>query len=516
MKAKRSILTVAFFAVILLIGNACSRGGAGTATPDIEITKYPGNASEINSPTPQITASPTDIPGSAEITPTPETSSSPTQTVPMMRQTPLSGEGPWLLIPDNSGLWIANQDGSGLTHLIEEKDINLRKSLSPDGGRVAYIAPLVPKDSNWPELFIMQLPSGDLTPVASLFSTTEPISWEIGDPSYEATRAIAMSAPVWSPDGRHLAFMGAQDGPTSDLYVYSLDDGRIDRLTDGPSQGYRPSWSPDGKWIVHTGAESFGTGAGYNMTGIWAASADRMDVRTLYPLDEIGGDEVIVGWTANDTIIVHSWSMQCESQNLRAVNVETSEVSTLWGNWFMYGVSFDPVSKSMLVAMRDDVDWCEDGGNAAGTYLISGDKGREPERVADLGFHRWDPEANLFFIITQEDRTLAAVTPDGEIVNTPSGLPGMPAAAPGGNIWAWAGRDSKYGPLGMWVGSPQEEAQQIFEERAASPAWSPDGSTLFFVGEDEDDLYVANAPEFSPIMVSDQLKGIKSLAWTEQ
>ena len=252
------------------------------------------------------------------------------------------------------------------------------------------------------------------------------------------------------------------------------------------------------------------------MTGIWAASADRMDVRTLYPLDEIGGDEVIVGWTANDTIIVHSWSMQCESQNLRAVNVETSEVSTLWGNWFMYGVSFDPVSKSMLVAMRDDVDWCEDGGNAAGTYLISGDKGREPERVADLGFHRWDPEANLFFIITQEDRTLAAVTPDGEIVNTPSGLPGMPAAAPGGNIWAWAGRDSKYGPLGMWVGSPQEEAQQIFEERAASPAWSPDGSTLFFVGEDEDTLYVANAPEFSPIMVSDQLKGIKSLAWTEQ
>jgi dipeptidyl aminopeptidase/acylaminoacyl peptidase len=512
MKVKRSFLTGAFIAVILLIGNACSRDGAGTPTPDIGITKYPGNASVTNTPEPQIAASPTDIPGS----PAPEPINPPTQTVAIMPQTPLSGEGPWLLIPADNGLWIANQDGSGLTHLTEENDINLRKSLSPNGDLLAFVAPIVPDETTWPELFIMQLPSGDLTHVASLFAPTDTLSWEIGDPSYEATRAIAMSAPVWSPDGRQLAFMGAQDGPTSDLYVYSLDDGRIDRLTDGPSQGYKPSWSPDGKWIVHTGAESFGTGAGYNMNGIWAASADRMDVRTLYPIDENGGDEVIVGWNANDTIIVHSWNMQCESQNLRAVNVETSEVSTLWGNWFIYGVSFDPVSKSMLVAMRDDAAWCEDSGYAAGTYLIREDRDREPERVADLGFHRYDPQANLFFIITQEDRTLTAVTPDGEIVFTPSGLPGMPASAPGGDVWAWAGRDSKYGPLGVWVGSPQEEAHQILEERATSPAWSPDGNTLFFVSEDEDTLYAAFAPEFTPIMVSDHLKGIGSLVWTGQ
>ena len=251
------------------------------------------------------------------------------------------------------------------------------------------------------------------------------------------------------------------------------------------------------------------------MTGIWAASADRMDVRTLYPIDEIGGNEVIVGWTANDTIVVHSWSMQCESQNMRQVNVETSKVSTLWGYWFMYGVSFDPVSNSMLVAMRDNSAWCEDGGLAAGTYLISEDRDREPERVADLGWHRWDPEANLFFIVTQEDHTLTAVAPDGEIVNTPSGLPGIPVAASGGDVWAWAGRDSKYGPLGVWAGSPQEESpQQIFQGQATSPAWSPDGSTLFFVSEDA--LYAAYSPQFTPIVVSNLMKGIGSLVWTGQ
>lgn len=37
--------------------------------------------------------------------------------------------------------------------------------------------------------------------------------------------------PVWSPDGRYLAFLGAIEGPSSDVYVYDTATDRVQRLT---------------------------------------------------------------------------------------------------------------------------------------------------------------------------------------------------------------------------------------------------------------------------------------------
>jgi dipeptidyl aminopeptidase/acylaminoacyl peptidase len=59
------------------------------------------------------------------------------------------------------------------------------------------------------------------------------------------------SRPAWSPDGRYLAFVGAIEGPTSDLYVYDSAVGTIERLTSGPHQAAEPVWSPDGRGVLH-------------------------------------------------------------------------------------------------------------------------------------------------------------------------------------------------------------------------------------------------------------------------
>ncbi len=57
------------------------------------------------------------------------------------------------------------------------------------------------------------------------------------------------SAPVWSADGKWLAFVSARDGDDN-LYVISASGGEARKLTNISTGVSDPIWSPDGKWIA--------------------------------------------------------------------------------------------------------------------------------------------------------------------------------------------------------------------------------------------------------------------------
>ncbi len=57
------------------------------------------------------------------------------------------------------------------------------------------------------------------------------------------------SAPVWSADGKWLAFISARDGDDN-LYVISASGGEARKLTNISTGVSDPIWSPDGKWIA--------------------------------------------------------------------------------------------------------------------------------------------------------------------------------------------------------------------------------------------------------------------------
>jgi TolB protein len=57
------------------------------------------------------------------------------------------------------------------------------------------------------------------------------------------------SFPVWSPDGKRIAYVSTQAG-NSDIKIISADGGEPQLVVGGPSMEESPAWSPDGKTIV--------------------------------------------------------------------------------------------------------------------------------------------------------------------------------------------------------------------------------------------------------------------------
>ncbi len=59
------------------------------------------------------------------------------------------------------------------------------------------------------------------------------------------------STPVWSPDGKLIAFTSTRDG-IPQIYLMNADGSGVRRVSNGNKSDFSPSWSPDGNWIAFT------------------------------------------------------------------------------------------------------------------------------------------------------------------------------------------------------------------------------------------------------------------------
>lgn len=79
--------------------------------------------------------------------------------------------------------------------------------------------------------------------------------WQVPANGGNAYRLTAMngneSSPIYSPDGRWIAFTGTQDG-NGNIYIMPADGGKIIQLTYHDANDAAESWSWDSKWIYFT------------------------------------------------------------------------------------------------------------------------------------------------------------------------------------------------------------------------------------------------------------------------
>lgn len=176
--------------------------------------------------------------------------------------------------PLNTGIFIADADGSGERALVADPVFDANPSFSADGRWVLFSS----RRHGSVDIYRVKVDGTSLERLTT-------------DAAYD-------DQPVMAPDGRHVAFVSSRGGQ-ADVWLLDLQTRRVRNLTNHPGGDYRPAFSPDGQWIAFTsdrdsdGARApTGTTSRFapgQLTQLFVMRADGSQVRRLTQGDTVVG-----------------------------------------------------------------------------------------------------------------------------------------------------------------------------------------------------------------------------------
>ncbi len=127
-------------------------------------------------------------------------------------------------------LYVMNRDGTGKRKLTFQEGRTEAVAWSPTGEQILF--------TQHGALWVVKPDGSDLLKVADALIDHRGRSF--------ATR------PVWSPDGRQIAFVASGIGPENhpDIFIINADGSGLFNLTNHSSEDYQPAWSPDGHHLA--------------------------------------------------------------------------------------------------------------------------------------------------------------------------------------------------------------------------------------------------------------------------
>jgi hypothetical protein len=261
--------------------------------------------------------------------------------------TPLTTGGPWLIYSSDYGQgewYVVNADGSGRTQIADAEDRHFpRMYPSSHSDFLAYV--VRNEDLFQNEITIFHLPDLGIVEKIDLISypgLRESTEYD-GGPEGEITgsRYALREGPHWSPDGHYLAFTGAIEGPSSDVYIYDTQSNQVKRLTSGSNQAVRLNWSPDSQWIVHREVNGFGAGC-YDVA-TWVSAVDGSRNQRLY---QPPCNDVIWGWSTLTSFYSYDFT-NGKAWDLRFVDLVENQTTPLFqGDFIPYG--FNPITGDVI------------------------------------------------------------------------------------------------------------------------------------------------------------------------
>jgi TolB protein len=275
------------------------------------------------------------------------------------------------------------------------------------------------------------------------------------------TPVVSAFAPAWSPDGKKIAYVTGVPGSSGDIYMMNPDgSGKYNLTSSNPDQAVHsisnPTWSPDGKKVAFTGIQSV-TEQEQSSDSSASPAAYHIDIYLMNPdgsgktrLTKTQEEEGSAAWSPEGEKLAFPRGSSGH-EDLYVMNSDGSELtkptSTAAGE---YGPTWSPDGKKIAFSAWDA------GGPGGGIFVVS-----------SVGTHK-------IHLFKGETSGPIAWSPDGEKIAFSDRAPGGPSS-------------------GIFVvnsdGSGLKKLANV--ATASGPTWSPDGKEIAFMAGGQ--VYVMNS-----------------------
>jgi dipeptidyl aminopeptidase/acylaminoacyl peptidase len=279
-----------------------------------------------------------------------------------------------------------------------------------------------------------------------------------GGSELQLTRSGHDSSPVWSPDGKTLAFLSSRSGEAQ-VYLLSMEGGEAHPLTKLSTGADMVKWSPDGKTIAFTSSV-------YPDCVSHSAAALNSD-------DDCNGKR----------------DAEKEKNKVKA-HVAERLLYRHWTHW-------NEGKRSHLFVVPAD------GGAAPRDLTVGADYDIPPDERGGPGDINFSPDSKEICFTAVTDR-MEAISTNGDLfivpvaggeakrITTQQGFDGNPVYSPDGKYLAYHAQLAPGYEADRWrvmlydrQSGKKENLSESFDRSAEELAWSADSKTIFFTAENE-------------------------------